>query len=625
MIEWLKKYIAKKDITPAFLDRSSCDVPNTPLASYLKYYVTLTAPGFAALVTGAWGVGKTYQVKQIIQESERYYVSLYGIDSVESIHDAVLAACLPNINANDFMAKISEVGQSAGDKYAIAGFASGAWKVFLRTRLKADRTLIFDDLERSTLWMGKKSELLGTINHYVEHRGFRVVVICHDESISQELAKFAEKTFGQTIRAVAQLGAALDFFIKEIEDEKIRTFIEKKRPLIENVWAQSGQSSLRILKHVLSDILRIHNSLRPDHLSNDVAIDQILRFFIALDIETRAGNLNENSLVERLEKHVGDEFAKPEQQSESGDAVESISKIIDRYPESELINLVLSDEIVVATLVEGVFDPAMITDWLDRSSYFATVKDTPPWKIVLQFEEMEDEILREGIELMNKQFDERSVTELGEFLHIAALRLMMAEENISGRTMEEEVGLCSAYIDDLLAAGKFPPKSLHYDPIDRISRGHDGNSYWVSDAARSYFGEILDCVDSARTKALEATYDRHALEVLRQLREQPSLIFSTISTTNENKDTLAFVPILAKISPKNFVDAWFSGPRNQWRQTSMALDNRYDHGLLDRHLKDEVTWLLELEKEIDACINAAKPIDAFRLRRLKPSIFTRLR
>lgn len=67
--------------------------PDTALANYLQYYSTLEKPGYAVLVTGPWGVGKTHQVKQVIPESQRYYVSLYGLDSVNSIHDAVLASC----------------------------------------------------------------------------------------------------------------------------------------------------------------------------------------------------------------------------------------------------------------------------------------------------------------------------------------------------------------------------------------------------------------------------------------------------------------------------------------------------------------------------------------------------
>lgn len=74
----------------------------------------------------------------------------------------------------------------------------------------------------------------------------------------------------------------------------------------------------------------------------------------------------------------------------------------------------------------------------------------------MKFDELDDEIIKEGISRMQKQFDERAVTEIGEFLHIAALRLMMVEQGVIAHSMEEETSLCTAYIDDLLATKRMP-------------------------------------------------------------------------------------------------------------------------------------------------------------------------
>lgn len=38
----------------------------TPLESYLAYYEARHKPGYAVLVTGAWGVGKTFQVQKAL-------------------------------------------------------------------------------------------------------------------------------------------------------------------------------------------------------------------------------------------------------------------------------------------------------------------------------------------------------------------------------------------------------------------------------------------------------------------------------------------------------------------------------------------------------------------------------
>ena len=40
------------------------DQKNSHLIQYLDYYIKLENPGYAVMVTGDWGVGKTYQVKK---------------------------------------------------------------------------------------------------------------------------------------------------------------------------------------------------------------------------------------------------------------------------------------------------------------------------------------------------------------------------------------------------------------------------------------------------------------------------------------------------------------------------------------------------------------------------------
>ena len=50
-------------------------IENDALTSYLDYYKSLERPGFALLVTGAWGSGKTFQVTAALDESESCYTN----------------------------------------------------------------------------------------------------------------------------------------------------------------------------------------------------------------------------------------------------------------------------------------------------------------------------------------------------------------------------------------------------------------------------------------------------------------------------------------------------------------------------------------------------------------------
>ncbi|EPC4026423.1 P-loop NTPase fold protein [Aeromonas salmonicida] len=590
--------------------------PDTALANYLQYYSSLKSPGYAVLITGPWGVGKTYQVKQIIPETDCYFVSLYGIDSVNGIHDAVLASCLASFNAGEYISTLGDVGKAMGDKFALAGFASSVWNIFLRQRLKPDKTIVFDDLERSSLWSGHKEELLGAINKYVEHQGFRVVVICHDERIEAQLSELKEKTFGHTIKVEPQIEAAFSAFLDDIQDNLSRAFIASKKQLIERIWVQSEQSSLRIFKYVISDVSRLKITLSAKYLENNDAIEHIIKFFCALNIEVRAGNLNRDSLVKRRERYISEIAGRNKNTDES-----SFIKMISRYPSTDLTGSILSDDIVVSTLIEGRFEAAEINKWLEQTSYFMQAEITPPWRIVINSDELDDVILNEGITRMEKQFHDRTVTKPGEFLHIAALRLMMVEQGFFSHTMEEEKYFCLEYINDLLAAGRMPPKPLG-SSFDRLSESYDGYGYWVSDATRLYFKEIYSHLDQARQKALKNTYPEYAKEVLHQLKENPTSIFEKISQTGSGNNELAHVPILHLIPVNSFINAWLSGPRSGWRKIQMALDNRYEHGKLEKFLIDEKPWLIDLEREFNVRIHALNGLDAFRLKRIKPKILS---
>ena len=66
---------------------------NTNIRSYLDKYINYENPQFAVMLTGKWGCGKTYFIKDWIRSVEllkekKYkpiYISLYGIHSLAEL------------------------------------------------------------------------------------------------------------------------------------------------------------------------------------------------------------------------------------------------------------------------------------------------------------------------------------------------------------------------------------------------------------------------------------------------------------------------------------------------------------------------------------------------------------
>jgi hypothetical protein len=77
------------------------DSPNSHIDEYLNYYVNFPhSPGFAVILNGAWGIGKTYLLKGFLENQRKLgkkcvYVSLYGLDALDEIDNALLRSIYP--------------------------------------------------------------------------------------------------------------------------------------------------------------------------------------------------------------------------------------------------------------------------------------------------------------------------------------------------------------------------------------------------------------------------------------------------------------------------------------------------------------------------------------------------
>jgi hypothetical protein len=277
----------------------------TQLSEYLNYYSSLNAPGYAVLVTGAWGTGKTFQVLECIPKDERVYVSLYGVQSVEQIHAEVFAAAHPGMaKTRGFFDKFRGKDVGAVGVTIPLGLVPDIANAFLRNEIEPDRTLIFDDLERSSVDL---NEVLGAINSYVEHKGFRVVVVAHENEklLGVNFRSVKEKTFGQTNLVEPQIEQALDQFLSDIKVAEAKDFASVHRTQIKDVFQRSNVKSLRVLRHAVEDLARLHSVLKADHLKNVEAMIELVQVLTAFGVEVRSGQLMEKDLRNRRGARMG--------------------------------------------------------------------------------------------------------------------------------------------------------------------------------------------------------------------------------------------------------------------------------------------------------------------------------
>lgn len=221
---------------------------NKHIEDYLNEYLQIEKPGFAVLIKGAWGSGKTYFVKNYIEhqlkpnnkELKPIYISLFGVSSKEEIDNRIYEAVHNLINKpvskmTFGVAKTAALigsnllgGAAAQD--AVSGIIKESKKIgqFLK-KCKDNYVLFFDDCERASVDL---VELFGFINPFVEDDGLHCILIADEAAWIDQFKQ----------QSVAQKN------VYEIKPERKSNKIRSLKYQIEEVKEREKIRSLKLIK-----------------------------------------------------------------------------------------------------------------------------------------------------------------------------------------------------------------------------------------------------------------------------------------------------------------------------------------------------------------------------------------
>lgn len=578
------------------------------MEEYLSYYVGQQSPGYAVLITGPWGSGKTYQVRRALPDTHAYYISLFGLDTSDAIHASIFAAMHPGKAAlKNIAEKLDEV-EGAGFK--TGGILSGLANHFIKNEIDKSKPIIFDDLERSSIPI---MALLGLINHYVEHHKCRIIVIAHTAMADDYLTLAKEKIFGQSIEITPNLEAAFSTFAAQFHKADAPPQLTDLQKEILPIFRDSRVRSLRILRHVVEDVGRLVSVLDQAHLEHRDASVATVRLFSALAIESRDGSLSREDIEKRQEKIIH-YLINPMRSGEP--AMPKLLTLSEKYKTTSFRSELLDDKLLVSMLFDGIFDKTAIRAALDNSTYFLKPEESRPWQLVINFEELDDEVVAEAIKRMNEQFDNREITESGEFLHVVALKMLHALEGISGETIAEVRDKSIAYLDDMLSRGRLPPRSSGTDWVEEFNGSYARHTYWVvQEKYGNEFNQVFDHLKKCRREAYRMTVREEVESLLSVVRANGETAFELLCYTNKGPLKYEDVPILAFVPVQEFIDAWLSSPRSGWHWITNALKERYRAAARYSELAPEREWCVQVINRLKEIAEDMDPISRFRIER----------
>ncbi|WP_235081865.1 P-loop NTPase fold protein [Serratia rubidaea] len=590
---------------------------NRHIIEAIDYYCKLNSPGYAILLTGDWGAGKTYLVKNNLQPYTYIYVSLFGLSSLDDIYASVYNAMHPRkgkIKKFTNNIKDTEVGFS-GFTVGLGNMTNGLANSIMRENVEKNKIIIFDDLERSCI---TSDQILGAINKYVEHHGCRVIAIAHDEKLGSALTETKEKIIGLSLRVTPDIPSTFKTFTADFRFTTLKSIFEEK--FIE-IFIASDCKSLRVLKHTLEDCVRLLDGLDNEIKENRDAIIAVLSIFLALDIEVRTGTLKSPDLIKR-DKQISGYYLSTISMNNQKDIdnvpVPPLYISGKKYKPIDLTSNLLSDNDLINTLINGYYNFDELNKSIFKSHYFFEVKNTPSWATLYSLDILSDEDLKETLAIFNDEFKSRHYTSIGEILHVFHLMFLLSNISESPLTFDEVENECIKYIDDLVKNSLLPTIKEDNFLFQPFNDSYGSFGFWTLEPYKERTEKIRNYILLQQNNVFKSHYKTISKDLIELLRNDPVKFCHMISYSYSNKGEYLENDVLSSISPIEFINAWLSSPRIYWQNIKDSLENRYAGGRLQNSLASEEEWLKKIIDELKNRIASSRGFESYRIQRVLP-------
>lgn len=612
---------------------------NEHIASFLKYYFELeSSPGYAVLLKGKWGTGKTWFLKEALKpfdaekEKKYLYVSLYGVTSFDQIEDELFRQLHP---------VLSSKGMAIAGKLA-KGLLKGTLKLDLNNDGKSDGSatiqvpdiklpeyfnntdgliLVFDDLERASIEL---SSLLGYINYFVEHQGYKVILVANEDELLKEpdssktqpeYRRIKEKLIGKTFEVQAQVDTALDNFLSHMSNPFSLQIFRENIALIKEYYILSGHKNLRHLKQSLWDFERFSTYLNPDVKQNKELIKNLLRVYLVLSFEIKSGSIlaTDISLFEKLN------FDQLYLDNQDTSNKNSYQKIFNKYTDFIYEDMLLEDSIWVDILDKGIISLEKIQISLMNSKYFLT-EEKPDWIQLWYFFYLSDVDFDKLLASVSASFFAKEYKEIGIVKHVAGMFLAFSDINLltHTHTRQDILNFTKSYIDYLSDNNM----SLESEDDDIFSRTQSWAGLAFYEKGTQDFIEICEYIELKIEHQILNQYPLVAKELLEDIVSDANSFQQKIHSTN-SKSKFRNHPVLSYIDPAEFVNSLLSISLENRRAVVLALSSRYKNLGLNDDLLPEQGWLQEVIVILES--EAAKrigKISAYQIEKIISAYFS---
>jgi hypothetical protein len=584
--------------------------PNKHIENYLDEYLKMKSPGFAVMVSGPWGCGKTYFIKDYMEEERAQkicYISLYGVKDIDEIDRRIFLALHPKLDG-DYTDLVTHTFNGAltlikGDKV----LSKLKFKDFIHAA--KDRALVFDDLERCPL---EKKNVMGYINAFVEHKNNHVVIIANEEEIAkQELtdgedakkrsayARVKEKLIGKTFTIDSNIRNVLPSIIKVVDDKNCAKILMKNQPLLIDIFNAAQEAykehNYRAFTNTLRDFEWFISNLQKEYVKHESLMRDLLHFFVAVGYELQLNKISPKD-IRTLENHSIAFLRKKKEQTPIDELLERQSIGSD--------NTILDSELWAQTFENKMVLKKDLNDALANSKYFYQEKAKEDFVTLWHWRDQEDDVAHNIIDTVFQGLEEHKYRVPGEILHIFGSLLRMSKDNVIDQSVPEIVALATGYIEHLGEIHGFnipSDKPRFFDDLIQFGHGHLGYTEEKSEEFKQLGNLLINTIKmNIRSK---------------KVAEIPDILSALVEDTHGTcmrlvEGDLSAIDLFKSIDPADFLETFMRIPNVNKKEIAFMLKNRY-RGMspaLDSVLRNEHEFLLELDKLAEEKIKGSDKI-----------------
>lgn len=290
---------------------------NKHIEKYLDLYLKRENVEYATLLTGKWGCGKTYFIKNYIEKKSKekkykfIYISLFGLKDIQSVNDAIFEELHPVLSHKGvkFLGGVLKSAIKLGFKFDLAGDKNEETSVNIDfTKLNPfdndkieykNLIFIFDDLERTLI---STTEILGFINSICENENVKTIIIANEDEIdnNNEIYKrFKEKVIGKSLTILNDNEEYWKSFKKNYHSKlKKYDFIIN---VIKSAFEEFGNRNYRNLIQTTEDYIDFIKEIDGNYVDNDEFIINLSLQFYILSLEYKKQH-NIDSVLNSLKK-----------------------------------------------------------------------------------------------------------------------------------------------------------------------------------------------------------------------------------------------------------------------------------------------------------------------------------